>query len=172
MRLNEQSRGCIRSILVTIIIGTIPFYILAIIVWVVPRAEAPNATDQPPLENTDESGAGDPGDPNERPTWTPINPDELVTLRPVTGTVELVTSAPTSGLISPAPTIVIFTSTPTPEFIPIVPTSAPLQPTATLTRTPSRTPTATNTIPPAPTNTVPPAPTQPPLLPPTDTPAP
>jgi len=173
MRLSDQSRGCIRSILVTIIIGTIPFYLLGIVVWLTPGADRPAATSQPDLVNTSDAGdSGDSGGSDGNPTWTPIDLDDIVTVRPSTGTVTFVTGQPTSILSSPQPTIVVFTSTPTRDFVPIVPTSAPVLPTATLTRTPTSTPTLTNTVPPAPTFPNTPLPTAAPLLPPTDTPAP
>lgn len=173
MRLNDQSRGCVRSILVTIIIGTIPFYILGIIVWLVPGAERPLSTEQPGVVNTSDAGnSDDSGSSSGNPTWTPINLDEIVTLQPVTGTLTLVPVQSTSEVITPAPTIVVLTHTPSPEFVPIVPTDVPRSPTPTLTRTPTSTATFTSTVvftaTPSSTATA----TVPPLVPPTDTPAP
>lgn len=172
MRLSDNSQGCVRSILVTIIIGTIPFYILGIIVWLVPSASGtPANTPDASITQDSDSTSGGSGDSGVRPTWTPIDPDALVTLQPVTGTVTLVTAAPTSDLGTIVPTVVIPSAT-LRGAIPIVPTEPPRIPSATPTIPPTFTPQPTNTQPPLPTSTQPPTATQPVLMPPTDTPAP
>jgi hypothetical protein len=163
----RRDKTGIRTLLFLIALGTIPFYILGIGLWLF----SPNrgAQDRPPGDVTTA-----PGNPDEEPTWTPLN------------------SGGNSGTVTPNVSPGFPTLTPfqpiTPFFTPIgggqatfivgtpifVVSPTPI-PTRFITVTPSPTSAATNTPPPPPPTAIPPTsappPTQPPLVPPTDTPS-
>lgn len=154
----SQQRSLIRAVSLFIILGTIPFYIGLMGIWLFsPQSNRPD--DGPTFTPINGSDATDSEDVFS--TFTPINADEIstqsnsqpvfFTLTPNQSGTYTYYTPDTSGLASPTPPPTRYLS-PTP------------QPTLAFTNTvqPSNTPAV------APTDVI--VPTQPPLIPPTDTP--
>jgi hypothetical protein len=157
-----ENRTLLRAILLLVIVGTIPFYICGIGLWLLsPDANAPtNAPNgdssvvddngEPtftPLGSGSDDGQANSGDRDEQPTLTPLDddfsPPTFTPFAPLNPTPPQFIP-PTSFPTNPPPVFFPATDTPVPTFTPF-PTNTPL---------PTSTPLPTDTPPPQATNTL------------------
>lgn len=180
----RPDRTGLRTLLFFFILGTIPFYVLGIGLWLFSPEPGRNNNNNNDNQSNDITSAPD----NSDATWTPLNSGGSDGITPQISTgIPTLTSVATFDFDFGQPTALQFTPLFTPlnngggnaTFVlgtPIFVSSPTPIPTRFITATPTLTPAATNTNPPPPPTAIPqatnpPPPTQPPLIPPTDTPS-
>lgn len=165
----ERRKRYLRIFLFSVILATLPCYILGIGIWLTaPDPQARNrAATQDALELTGPAVSNTPLGGDVTLTNLPAGPSPFLTWTPLSPLL------PTPGQFVPPPPIILPSATWTFSFVPLPDTAAPtITPTFTFTVPPTLTFTPTETATDFPTETPLPPPSETPLPPPTDTPDP